>query len=261
MAREASESPRPHREGQGSSGAGGTPLGEEPANPRECRCARARKPKRGGPRCTHQQIGAKVGILPPDPRGCLGWPGGHCWPQRAPEHLRKSQLSPGQGGRRGVSDQHGCVGAEPRTREVFWGLLGGGRLGLGGRWRSEVPLRALGAGARRQAGGQRRVRGKGMAVGAVEQEPDVSKLQQTSLARSCFSTVIPKSRTAVPAVGLQMEEISVMGESSRAAIPGQLLGASRLGPPCQLQIYDVSIGLLAPKGASCSPASTVRCRK
>lgn len=54
-----------------------------------------------------------------------------------------------------------------------------------------------------EAGGQRRVRGKGTAVSTVEQKPDAAKLRRhrdASLGRTCFCTVVPKSRTAVPAV-------------------------------------------------------------
>lgn len=101
---------------------------------------------------------------------------------------------------------------------------------------------------RGEAGGQHRVRGKGTAVGPVDQEPDAAKLrrhQDASLGRSCFGTVIAKSRTAVPAVGLRVEDISVMGENSRAPILGQPIDASRPGPPCQVPNTQCKHGLLA----------------
>lgn len=53
-----------------------------------------------------------------------------------------------------------------------------------------------------------KVRGKGTAACPVEQEPvQLHQHQNALLGRSCFSTVIPKSRTAVPAVELWVEEI------------------------------------------------------
>lgn len=108
-------------------------------------------------------------------------------------------------------------------------------VGAGCAKRSEGPLRSCGS----------RVRGKGAAVGPVQQEPDAAKLpehQDASLGGTSFSTVIAKSRTSAPAVGLRVEEISMMGRAQEPPYLASSFVHRGQVPRVNFQIHNMSTG-------------------
>lgn len=161
----------------------------------------------------------------PQPLGCLG----ARWPPCATASPRAAQKEPlSWEGRQPGCIRWGCrSGAQ--AGEVFGGSW---EVGAGWAKRSEGPLRSCGS----------RVRGKGAAVGPVQQEPDAAKLPEHQDARSSFGTAIAKSRTSAPAVGLRVEEISVMGRAQEPPYLASPCVHQGQVPHVDFQTHNVSTG-------------------